>query len=79
MYFLGIDVSTTATKALIIDGEGQIISVGAAEYPFETPQPLWSEQDPNLWWEGTIKAIKAAIADRKICERNENIIKFLYR
>jgi xylulokinase len=48
-YFLGIDVSTTATKALLIDEGGVVASVAATEYSFETPQPLWSEQDPALF------------------------------
>jgi len=60
MYLLGIDVSTTATKALIMAEDGEVLGVGVSEYGFETPYPLWSEQHPDLWWEGTIKAIKAA-------------------
>jgi xylulokinase len=61
MYFLGIDVSTTATKALLIDEKGTVIAVAASEYSFETPKPLWSEQHPDLWWEGTQKSIHAVI------------------
>ena len=60
-YLLGIDVSTTATKALLIDEAGLVTAVGACEYPFETPKPLWSEQDPALWWEGTVQAIRAVL------------------
>ena len=47
-YFLGIDTSTTATKALLIDTAGRVAAVAATEYPFETPRPLWSEQHPHL-------------------------------
>lgn len=61
MYFLGIDVSTTATKALILAADGTVWGIGVSEYGFETPQPMWSEQHPDLWWEGTIDAIKAAV------------------
>jgi xylulokinase len=60
-YFLGIDVSTTATKALLIDTGGQVVAVASTEYPFETPQPLWSEQHPDLWWDGAQKSIRAVI------------------
>jgi xylulokinase len=60
-YFLGIDVSTTATKALLIDTNGKVMAVAATEYSFETPHPLWSEQDPELWWDGTQKSIRAVI------------------
>jgi xylulokinase len=65
-YFLGIDVSTTATKALLIDAEGAIVSVGRAEYGFEAPRPLWAEQSPDLWWEGTVAAIEQATSDAGI-------------
>lgn len=61
MYFLGIDVSTTATKALLIDSSGSVVAVSATEYSFETPRPLWSEQHPDLWWDGTQKSIHAVI------------------
>jgi xylulokinase len=61
MYFLGIDVSTTATKALLIDSAGDVVAVSATEYPFETPRPLWSEQHPDLWWDGAQKSIRAVI------------------
>jgi xylulokinase len=54
---LGIDVSTTATKAVLIDEGGAVVAVASAEYPFDTPRPLWSEQDPALWWDGAVGAI----------------------
>lgn len=57
-YLLGIDVSTTATKALLIDERGKVVAVAATEYDFDTPQPLWSEQDPALWWHGAIVSIR---------------------
>lgn len=61
-YLLGIDVSTTATKALLIDEAGSVVAVAAAEYPFETPRPLWSEQDASLFWDGTVKSVRAVLA-----------------
>ena len=61
-YFLGIDTSTTATKALLIDDQGQMVGVASNEYPFDTPQPLWSEQDPALWWTATVESIRQVIA-----------------
>ena len=61
MYFLGIDSSTTATKALLMDSAGQVLAAAATEYPFETPRPLWSEQHPDLWWDGAQKSICAVM------------------
>src|SRR5690606_4196524 len=60
-YVLGMDVSTTATKALLVDQSGSVAGVGSVEYPYETPRPLWSEQDPAHWWDGAVGAIRRAL------------------
>src|SRR5262245_12061824 len=65
-YLLGIDVSTTATKALLIDSQGAVVAVAAQEYGFETPQPLWSEQDPALWWHGAVQSIRLLLKQTAI-------------
>ena len=61
-HVLGIDVSTTATKALLIDERGRVAAIGTAEYDYAVPAPLWSEQEPDLWWTGAQVAIRAALA-----------------
>jgi len=65
-YFIGIDSSTTATKALLIDEQGDVVAVAATEYGYDTPRPLWSEQDPELWWTGTAQSIRSVMADAGI-------------
>lgn len=62
-HVLGLDVSTTATKAVLLDGEGEVRATAAAEYRYDTPRPLWSEQDPQSWWTGTVRAIRGALAE----------------
>jgi len=68
-HVLGIDSSTTATKAVIVARggsgvePGSVVGVGAAEYGFQTPAPGWSQQDPALWWDATQEAIRAALDD----------------
>jgi len=61
-YWLGIDVSTTATKALLIEAGGRVVAAAASEYGYETPHPLWSEQDPDLWWGATRESVAAVLA-----------------
>ncbi len=61
-YFLGIDTSTTATKSLLMGEDGELIAVASSAYDFETPQPLWSEQSPTLWWQATVESIRAVLA-----------------
>lgn len=60
--FIGIDSSTTATKALLMDANGVVIGVASSEYGFDTPRPLWSEQDPHYWWKGTVESVRAVIS-----------------
>ncbi len=60
-HVLGIDVSTTATKAVVVDPDGAVVSTAASRYGYDTPHALWSEQDPHLWWSGTIDAVRAAM------------------
>jgi xylulokinase len=62
-HVLGIDASTTAVKALLIDESGAVRGIGSSAYELSVPRPLWSEQDPRLWWDGTLAAIRAVLAD----------------
>ena len=61
-YVLGIDASTTATKAVLIDESGAVAGVASSEYGYEAPQPGWAEQSPDLWWEGAIASIHEVLA-----------------
>ena len=65
-FVIGLDISTTATKAVVIDEAGVVVATGTAEYGYEIPQPRWSEQDPGLWWDGTVAAIRSALATAAI-------------
>jgi len=65
-FFLGIDSSTTAAKALLMDAEGQVVALGSSEYPCDAPQPGWSEQPAEAFWDGTVRAIQAALAQAAI-------------
>jgi xylulokinase len=56
---LGIDISTTGAKALLINNKGVVISSTTSPLTLDTPRPLWSEQNPEDWWEG----IKVSIAE----------------
>jgi xylulokinase len=60
---LGLDISTTATKAVILDRTGAVRASAAVEYPYQTPHPLWSEQDPNVWWTSAVSAIRTALGE----------------
>jgi xylulokinase len=61
-YVVGIDASTTATKAVLVDGHGAVLAIGASEYGFEVPRPGWTEQSPELWWDGAVAAVHDVLA-----------------
>jgi xylulokinase len=56
---VGIDVGTTAVKALAVSSSGEVLARAQASYPLSTPRPGWSEQDPDDWWRATQKALAA--------------------
>ena len=60
--FLGLDVSTTGVKALLIDNAGGVVAGAATPLTVQTPQPLWSEQNPHEWWMGTWRSIRDVMA-----------------
>jgi len=59
---LGIDVGTGGCKALLIDPQGDVLAHATTEYPLATPKPLWSEQDPERWWQATAASISQVLA-----------------
>ncbi len=63
MWFLGMDVGTSGTRAVLVDEQGRIVSSASEEHaPFRTEHPGWAEQDPEDWWRAALIAIKAALA-----------------
>ena len=50
MYYIGIDLGTSAVKLLLVDEKGKIINSKSKEYPLAFPNPGWSEQNPEDWW-----------------------------
>jgi xylulokinase len=69
-HLLGIDLSTTGAKALLIDREGRVVSSATTPLNISTPHPLWSEQHPHEWWTATVNSIKQALAEASISGEN---------
>ncbi len=59
---MGVDIGTSGAKALIVSGDGRVIASCGAEYPLLHPRPGWAEQDPCVWWEASVKAIRGCLA-----------------
>lgn len=54
---LGIDLGTSAVKAVLTGMDGALLAQASAPVPSSFPRPLWSEQDPEDWWRATGKAV----------------------
>jgi xylulokinase len=50
---VGVDVGTTGVRGVAVDELGAVVASATSGYEFRTPQPLWTEQDPEDWWRGT--------------------------
>lgn len=64
--FLGIDIGTSGTKALAVDERGRILGSALNTYPCYVPKPLWSEQDPEDWWQATVKSVRQVLKRAKL-------------
>lgn len=63
MSVFGLDIGTSGVKGLALDADGRVLAAADAGYPFSTPRPGWSEQDPEDWWraaEAVLAQLRAA-------------------
>ena len=63
--YIGVDIGTSGTKSLIMDEHGVILAESTAGYPVQMPKPLWTQQDPEVWWQAVKKTIKAVVKSSK--------------
>ena len=81
MLYVGIDLGTSAVKLLLMDGEGNIKNIVSKEYPLYFPNPGWSEQKPEDWYNQTTSALKELFEvylATRCCERKEVKIVNMY-
>lgn len=56
---IGIDLGTSGVKVVLLDAAGQVQASASAPLQVSRPHPLWSEQDPESWWQATDRAMQA--------------------
>jgi len=61
-YILGIDVGTTALKAVALDRERGIVAQVERPHELHSPHPGWAEEDPERWWTTTLETLRALLA-----------------
>ena len=65
-YVLGLDVSTTASKALLVGSDGAVVHSASERHKHSIPKPTWSEQSPTDWWQAMQRSIRRVIAEQRI-------------
>ena len=68
MLYIGIDLGTSAAKMMLMDENGRIQNMVTKEYPLEFPQPGWSQQNPEDWWNAVTEGMPELLAD---CDRSQ--------
>lgn len=63
MIFLGIDIGTSAAKAVLVDSDEAVVGEASAPVPSAQPRPGWSEQDPEDWWRATEAVVETLRRD----------------
>ena len=65
-YLIGLDVGTSGAKCILCDDQGKVLASSTQEYPLYTPKPGWAEQDPEDWWQGVKRGLKAILAKHPV-------------
>lgn len=68
MLYIGIDLGTSAVKLLAMDEKGKIVNIISREYPICFPQPGWSEQNPEDWYDMTLDGLNELLNQ---CDRSQ--------
>jgi xylulokinase len=77
MKFLGIDVGTGGTRAVLIETDGRITASATGEHaPFASPQTGWAEQDPRDWWRAATLAVREVLSKTGIAPEEISAVGF---
>lgn len=75
-YLIGLDVGTSGAKCIMIDETGRVVASSTQEYPLSTPRPGWAEQNPEDWWQGVVRGLKAILEKANV--KAEDILGLSY-
>ena len=69
--WLGIDIGTGGTRALLVDAQGRIRAAFTAPHEdMRMERPLWAEQRPENWWDATVAAIRGVLQESGVAARD---------
>lgn len=64
--YIGIDLGTSGVKAILLNEQGEVVASQTEKLTVSRPHPLWSEQDPEQWWQATDRALKALVKQHSL-------------
>lgn len=62
MLLIGIDIGTTSVKGVLIDNEGHLLGDASREHDLISREIGWAEEDPGIWWDGTLDVLRSLSA-----------------
>lgn len=65
-YLLGVDIGTSACKTALFRADGVLVASADAAYPVRYPQPGWAQQEPEMWWQGAVSAIRRLLEESRV-------------
>ena len=76
MFYIGVDIGTTSTKAVLFSGDASVLSKYHVEYPLNSPTPLTAEQNPDEIFSAVLKTIKGVMDQSQINPREGSLVSF---
>jgi xylulokinase len=64
--FLGLDIGTSAVKAVLVDADERLLAEAEVPLAISRPHPLWSEQEPDAWWVATLEVLAGLRAAQRV-------------
>ena len=62
--FIGVDVGTSETKAVLVDHDGRVLAAASAPNRLRVPRPGWAEHDAERDWWGNLCTVVGELFDR---------------
>lgn len=73
-YSIGIDIGTTTVKCILFKEGPEVVAEASEEYETVHVKPSWVQQNPDSWWDGVVKSIRALLRKSQVHPRDIRVI-----